>query len=209
MNDATESGQGSPQPPSEARRRANRTNAQRSTGPRTGAGKAASSRNAERHGMYACGGVPIERGPFIEDPDEVQRFIGAIVSALAPSGFIEELWALRVAALMLREGRIDRFEASLLEGTNRMSTSELRVMGDEDLLWFDYDLADRLDTWLDANHGREATAWSKPDALKDAAEQELYYEAYAELFRRCKSPVEVRATSGTTTTRPVQALSGS
>ena len=45
-------------PAMSARRRANIRNARRSTGPRAAAGKAASSRNALRHGLRACAPAP-------------------------------------------------------------------------------------------------------------------------------------------------------
>ncbi len=41
-------------PQVDARTRANRENAQKSTGPRTDAGRAASSRNAIKHGLFAA-----------------------------------------------------------------------------------------------------------------------------------------------------------
>ena len=44
--------------PTERQIRANRANAQRSTGPRTGAGKLKSSRNAYRHGL--SGAMPFD-----------------------------------------------------------------------------------------------------------------------------------------------------
>lgn len=48
--------------PSARKTAANRANAQRSTGPRSAAGKAKAARNAERHGLT----IPIARDPSLQ-----------------------------------------------------------------------------------------------------------------------------------------------
>ncbi len=58
---------------------ANRKNAQRSTGPRTQDGKARSRQSALRHGVYASVEVAVERGPFAEDPEEVDELLAQSV----------------------------------------------------------------------------------------------------------------------------------
>lgn len=64
---------------------ANRSNANRSTGPRTAAGKDRSSRNAIKHGMYARSSLAITEGPFAEDKDQVEAFLDEISDDLDPS----------------------------------------------------------------------------------------------------------------------------
>jgi len=53
---------------------ANRSNVQRSTGPKTAEGRSRSSQNALRHGIYARQGVAVTCGPFEEDAVEVADF---------------------------------------------------------------------------------------------------------------------------------------
>lgn len=99
---------------SDAQLAANRANAQRSTGPRTADGKARSSRNATRHGIYARRELAIENGPFEEDPDEVAEFLRESVEALAPRDVLETARANRIALLQLQERRLDAWEVGVL-----------------------------------------------------------------------------------------------
>ncbi len=87
----------------------NRANAQRSTGPRTPAGKAASSRNATRHGLCAQGIAPGE------DRDERAAFLVSVESELAPEGGVlaREL-ARHAARAAWSLRRADRAEAAAL-----------------------------------------------------------------------------------------------
>jgi hypothetical protein len=93
---------------------ANRKNAARSTGPRTDAGKAASSRNAFKHGGYGSKGLAIPRGLFVEDDAEVAQFLEGIVASLAPRDALEAEQAQRIAVCYLRLRRVSRFEAESL-----------------------------------------------------------------------------------------------
>ncbi len=67
---------------------ANRRNALKSTGPRTAAGKAVSSRNALRHGLRARATVVLD-----EDPRDFEAFGAELRAALAPRDGREELLA--------------------------------------------------------------------------------------------------------------------
>jgi len=93
---------------SPARLAANRTNARRSTGPRTIAGKAASSRNATTHGLLV-------REPLLpgEDPAELQEHSSRLLEQLAPEGGVEELLADDIVSLTWRLGRLARVETAL------------------------------------------------------------------------------------------------
>jgi len=93
---------------SPARVAANRLNAQRSTGPRTVDGKAASSRNAVKHGL-------LSHQPLLadEDPDEYQELHERLVEALAPDGAVEELLVDDAVALVWRLRRAAKVESAL------------------------------------------------------------------------------------------------
>jgi hypothetical protein len=97
-----------------AQHQANQKNAARSTGPRTTAGKAASSRNAYKHGGYGSKGVAIPRGLLAEDEAEVAQFLEQVIASLAPRDALEVELAQRIAIGFLRLRRVSRFEAQSL-----------------------------------------------------------------------------------------------
>jgi len=104
---------------SQARIAANRRNAQKSTGPKTEAGKAAASRNALKHGLLAqdvvCGE---ERGA------EYRGFVAALIADLAPVGEVEEMLVDRIASCTWRLQRMVLAEASMFD--IRPGSDELR-----------------------------------------------------------------------------------
>ena len=93
---------------SPARVAANRLNAQRSTGPRTVEGKAASGRNAVKHGL-------LSRQPLLadEDPVEYQELHERLVEALSPEGAVEELLVDDLLGVLWRLRRLRRVESAL------------------------------------------------------------------------------------------------
>lgn len=105
---------------------ANRRNAQRSTGPRTDAGKTSSSRNAIRHGAYARHLYRIKGGVFEEEEDSLRARADAIVSGLGPRDAVEVEQADQVALAYVRLSRLDRFEASMLAETTTLSPQDRR-----------------------------------------------------------------------------------
>jgi len=96
--------------------RANRANAQKSTGPRTSAGKETASQNALKHGLLAREAVI--QG---EDPEEFERYREWMLEELAPAGPVEAMLAGRVVGLSWRLRRAERLQnaalAALDEGT--------------------------------------------------------------------------------------------
>lgn len=88
---------------------ANRENARKSTGPRTEAGKAASSANALRHGLTAELLVLLTD----EDGDAFKRLREGVIADLAPAGALQEVLAERAAVLLWRLDRVARMEAEL------------------------------------------------------------------------------------------------
>jgi hypothetical protein len=102
---------------------ANRRNALKSTGPRTAVGKAASSRNALRHGLAARAAVVLG-----EDPADLARFRAELVAALAPSDGREEVLAEVAAEAAWRLRRVWRAEAALFNRHGRSAPSCLREL---------------------------------------------------------------------------------
>ena len=88
---------------------ANRQNCRLSTGPRTEAGKAASSANALSHGLTAASTVVLPE----EDADAFERLREGVIADLDPAGVLQEALAQRVAVLLWRLDRAARLEAEL------------------------------------------------------------------------------------------------
>ena len=94
---------------------ANRCNALRSTGPRTAAGKAVSSRNALRHGLTARATVVLD-----EDPQDFLRLQAELWTDLAPQDAREELLVETVVQAAWRMRRAWRAEARLFNRVGRL-----------------------------------------------------------------------------------------
>ena len=88
---------------------ANRQNCRLSTGPRTEAGKAASSANALSHGLTAASTVVLPE----EDADAFERLREGVIADLDPAGALQEALAQRIAVLLWRLDRAARLEAEL------------------------------------------------------------------------------------------------
>ena len=89
--------------------RANRRNARKSTGPRSDAGKAASSANALSHGLTAARTVVLPE----EEPEDFELLRQGVIADLAPAGALQEALAQRIALLLWRLDRVARLEAEL------------------------------------------------------------------------------------------------
>ena len=89
--------------------RANRRNARKSTGPKSDAGKAASSANALSHGLTAARTVVLPE----EEPEDFELLRQGVVADLAPAGAMQEALAQRIAVLLWRLDRVARLEAEL------------------------------------------------------------------------------------------------
>jgi hypothetical protein len=94
---------------------ANRRNSRLSTGPRTDGGKAIVRSNATKHGAFSS--APVVPG---ESAADWQAHRAGVIASLSPVGVLEERLAERVATLLWRLGRVERFEsgtvaAALLE----------------------------------------------------------------------------------------------
>ncbi|HSW00650.1 MAG TPA: hypothetical protein VLI39_10790 [Sedimentisphaerales bacterium] len=100
---------------SRAQIQANRSNAKKSTGPRTVEGKERASQNAVKHGLLAKEAVIVG-----EDPAEFEMYREGMLATLAPVGPVEEMLAERVVGLSWRLRRAERLQniafAALDEG---------------------------------------------------------------------------------------------
>jgi hypothetical protein len=101
----------------EAQTNANRLNAQKSTGPRTDEGKAVSSQNAVKHGLFAREAVI-----HGENPAQFDLYREAFLADLRPVGPMESMLAERIVSLAWRLQRAERLQnqaidAKILEST--------------------------------------------------------------------------------------------
>lgn len=94
----------------ERQRRANRRNAQRSTGPRTPAGRAVSSRNATRHGVLSAQ-VVVADG---ESAEEFNALREGLQQEFTPEGVVEATLVDQLAILIWRNRRLAASERALL-----------------------------------------------------------------------------------------------
>ncbi len=102
VDNGAEKGNGSgPSDDSEvdAKTRANRENAEESTGPRTPAGREASSKNAVKHGLFA---EDLAQHLSEEQMERYQGFVEGIVKDLHPAGDLELHLAQRIADIQFR-----------------------------------------------------------------------------------------------------------
>jgi hypothetical protein len=112
-------------PVSDRKRRANRANAKKSTGPRTSEGKRRSSRNAVKHGLLSDHLV-ITAGP--ERPEDFRALLADLQGELRPKTAIERALVERIASCLWRLRRAQRFEAGAIsESLDQCSRADTKV----------------------------------------------------------------------------------
>ena len=111
---------------SETKRAINRRNAQKSSGLRSSNGKAASSKNALRHGILGSGLLLVD-----ENPADYDVLFQSLVQDLRPHGALEIIHVERIAAAIWRQRRLIRAETAAVafrqaaDDTRKMLTETL------------------------------------------------------------------------------------
>lgn len=95
---------------SERKRKANRENAQKSTGPRTASGKAHSRQNALKYGLFAKHWLEFLR--FGEDEHEFEQLAKDLREDFQPIGRAEELEVDTIISCWWKSKRAERFEVA-------------------------------------------------------------------------------------------------
>ncbi|MFC1636182.1 hypothetical protein ACFL5Z_15230, partial [Planctomycetota bacterium] len=90
--------------------KANRRNAQKSTGPRTAEGKSVVSQNAVKHGLFAH-----ENVTKCEKQSDFDEFREELLSGLAPVGGVESMLAGRIVSLSWRLKRVERMSSETID----------------------------------------------------------------------------------------------
>jgi hypothetical protein len=149
----------------------NRRNAQRSTGPRSQAGKAAASRNALRHGLTA--GAALIPG---EDPAAFEGMAARLREELAPVGELEVQLTARMAAALWRLHRLGRVEAGIFEqGSQGIPGLNLRALGFTETDEQEPEETDKAPPGLAfIRDGNGADAFSKLSRYEAGIERALY-----------------------------------
>lgn len=101
---------------------ANRENSQKATGPKSVDGKARSSKNSTKHGIFVSRLEALKSGPFAEDPSELREKVDAIMASLAPRDPLEFAMATRIAALCNSFDRLERWSTALFDGASRRTS---------------------------------------------------------------------------------------
>jgi hypothetical protein len=107
-------------PLSAAQLEARRQNAQKSTGPRTLAGKARVAENPIQHGGYAVKKPSLTRSLYIsmqelgEDPEEFSRLQRALIKSFHAATAVEIMLVEDIAMLRWRRWRLERAQAALV-----------------------------------------------------------------------------------------------
>jgi hypothetical protein len=95
---------------SEAQIKANRENAQKSTGPRSAEGKAAVAKNAVKHGLFAS--ETVIQG---ENAEDFEVFRDEMLNELVPVGPVESMLAERFVSLSWRLKRVQRMQDQVID----------------------------------------------------------------------------------------------
>jgi hypothetical protein len=111
---------------SAAQELANRSNAQKSTGPRTPEGKATVAQNAVKHGLLAK--EVVIKG---EDPGEFEFYRDQMLEELAPAGQVESMLAHRIVGLAWRLRRAERLQAAAFDKVEDQSKPPELVLSPE------------------------------------------------------------------------------
>jgi hypothetical protein len=93
----------------------NRRNAQKSTGPKTDAGKQRTSQNAVRHGLTAETVIK-----FLEDPNDYRAFEQAVTADYEAETAVERELVLRLASLLWWLRRATSIETGLLQNEDKL-----------------------------------------------------------------------------------------
>jgi hypothetical protein len=109
---------------------ANRSNAQKSTGPRTLEGKAVVAQNAVKHGLLAQ--EVVIKG---EEPGEFEFYRDQMREELDPVGQMESMLAARVVSLSWRLRRAERIQGAASEALEKQQTPPLPVLSPEVQEW--------------------------------------------------------------------------
>ncbi len=121
----------------EAQVSANRSNAQKSTGPRTPEGKAAVAQNAVKHGFLAQ--EVVIKG---EDAEEFEFYREGMLAELAPAGFVETMLAERIVSLSWRLRRAERLQVAAFDKVQKKD-EPLPTLKPEDASWLLNQIAER------------------------------------------------------------------
>ncbi len=104
---------------------ANRSDAQKSTGPRTAEGERGSAANAWRDCLFATVASPITSGRLEEDGEDFLDFVNTLIDDLAPRGHVEAAQAQQVAAAYATLTRLERYETEQIQAAGHLTSHQI------------------------------------------------------------------------------------
>jgi hypothetical protein len=96
---------------SERKLRANRENAQKSTGPKTAGGKAASSKNSVKHGLHARD-IIIDCNTVKENKADYDQLLSSLIEEFQPDSPFQEYLVRKIANCIWRSRRVINAETA-------------------------------------------------------------------------------------------------
>ncbi|MGA7413459.1 MAG: hypothetical protein WBW33_23490, partial [Bryobacteraceae bacterium] len=123
---ANEKAEKNDNPEVDARTRANRENSLKSTGARTPEGRAASSRNAVKHGLFAADITQYFRND--DESQRYQRFVDGLVKDLDPVGDLENVLARRAADIQFRLEMLRTAEYKIYAGNTGLMNDTMEEL---------------------------------------------------------------------------------
>jgi len=130
-------------PTTEKQRRANRRNAQKSTGPKTNEGKQMSAQNAVRHGLRTQE-IIIDSPHLKESREDYDSLLASLIEELKPQTAFQEFLVQRIANCLWRSRRAIRAESAQIACQLDSVDREL-------------DRNARIDQWLNRRAPRDVT----------------------------------------------------
>ena len=122
---------------SQNRRRANRINAQKSTGPKTAQGKGNVRHNAVKHGLYSPD-IIINSPHLKENAEEYDLLLASLMAELKPVGLLQESLVRKIADCLWRMRRVIRAEtAEISRGLEYVDRDLNRASTFRDLMGID------------------------------------------------------------------------
>lgn len=103
---------------------ANRRNAQRSTGPKSGAGKQCSAQNAIKHGVWVRKSARMARGLPPEELERIKAVDEKLVAELGPGHPVLEASARRIAEAMSAQARVAFWREVVLREAEKVDPSD-------------------------------------------------------------------------------------
>jgi hypothetical protein len=164
---------------SERKRKANRRNANRSTGPKTERGKNTSRLNSLKHGLTARA-IPLQNVPHGDTQEErdFEELVSDLWSRLRPQGRAQELLVTRISRIYVHWNRLDRYQAALntLAVEKEYSTPAFELVDPVDVEKVEEDCANVIERCKEELASNESISAELMEALRPCVGPRRHYD---------------------------------